>query len=104
MLTPALHSTEKNANRMEVLAVRDLQESEVIQLAKQARRKLFGQNMPDEEAKEIYDLVGGRPSVLSSLAKRKVTGLDRCAPGFGSIKLTSIPCSIRTCWLPLRTR
>lgn len=78
MLTPASHPTEKNANRMEVLAVRDLQEPEVVQLVKQARRKLFGQNLPGEEAKEIYDLVGGRPSVLSSLAKRKVTGSDIC--------------------------
>lgn len=56
---------------MEVLAVRDLQETETIQLLKQARRKLFGENMSDEQAKQIYDIVGGRPSVLSSLAKRR---------------------------------
>lgn len=64
--------TEKNANRMEVLAVQDLQEAEAVQLMRQARRKLFGTMMSVEEAKEIYDIVGGRPSVISSLAKRKV--------------------------------
>lgn len=63
---------EKNANRMEVLTVKDLQENEGIQLIRQARRKLFGTDMSVEEAKEIFDIVGGRPSVLSSLAKRKV--------------------------------
>lgn len=61
---------------MEVLTVQDLQENEVIQLIRQARRKLFGTVMSVEEAREIYELVGGRPSVLSSLAKRRV----RCHP------------------------
>ena len=57
---------------MEVLAVRDLNEHEAVQLIRQARRRLFGKLMSVDEAKQIYQLVGGRPSVISSLAKRKV--------------------------------
>lgn len=58
---------------MEVLAVKDLQEREVVQLVRQGRRKLFGENVSEEEARELFDLIGGRPSVLSSLIKRTVS-------------------------------
>lgn len=55
-----------------MLAVADLQENEGSQLIRQARKRLFGQTLSEEQAKEIFDIAGGRPSVLSSLAKRKV--------------------------------
>jgi hypothetical protein len=68
-----MRNSEKNANRMEVLGVTDLRENEGVQLIRQARQKLYGEQMSMEDAKEIFKIVGGRPSVLSSLAKRKVS-------------------------------
>ena len=73
---------EKNANRMVVLSVRDLDEQPGISAIRQARMKLFGENMAFEEAKEIYDLIGGRMSVITALAKvkdMKRAALDRVA-------------------------
>lgn len=63
--------TEKTANRMEVLSCKDLPEAEAILAMRQARKRLWNENMSKEQAKEVYDLVGGRLSTLSRLAKKK---------------------------------
>lgn len=56
---------------MEVLSCKDLPESEAILAMRQARKRLWNENMSKEQAKEVYDLVGGRLSTLSRLAKKK---------------------------------
>lgn len=63
--------TEKNANRMEVLYVKDLDEREAISAVQSARRRYWGERISPSEAKEVYDIVGGRLGILNSLAKRK---------------------------------
>lgn len=67
---------------MIVLSVRDLAEETGIAMIRQARKKLYGENMALEEAKELYDLIGGRMSAISALAKMKdmkKAALDRLA-------------------------
>lgn len=76
MYDPALILTlssviEKNANRMEVLSIKDLREDFATRAIQRARRQIWGETMSKEDAKEIYDLIGGRLSVLMALAKRK---------------------------------
>lgn len=75
-------AAEKNANRMIVLSVRDLDEQTGTTMIRQARKKLYGENMALAEAKEMYDLIGGRMSVTTALAKHKdmrKAALDRIA-------------------------
>jgi hypothetical protein len=56
---------------MEVLSCKDLPEAEAILAMRQARKRLWDENMSKEQAKEVYDLVGGRLSMISRLAKKK---------------------------------
>lgn len=67
---------------MIVLSVRDLDEQPGVTMIRQVRNKMFGENMALEEAKEIYNLIGGRMSVITALAKRrdmKKAAIDRVA-------------------------
>lgn len=58
---------------MEVLSIKDLNETDAVRAIRQARRTMWGENMSVEAAREIYSLIGGRLSILMSLAKRKVS-------------------------------
>lgn len=54
-----------------VLSIKDLGETDGIAAIRTARRKLWGESMSQEDAREIYDLVGGRMSIVMSLAKHR---------------------------------
>lgn len=56
---------------MMVLSIKDLGETDGIAAIRTARRKLWGESMSQEDAREIYDLVGGRMSIVMSLAKHR---------------------------------
>lgn len=65
-----IETAEKHANRMEVLSVGDLQERDTVKAIRRMRRQFWTENLPKETASEIYNLIGGRLSVLATLAKK----------------------------------
>ena len=54
-----------------MLSIKDLREEDAIQAMRRARRQIWGESMTNENAKRIFDLIGGRLNVLMALTKRK---------------------------------
>lgn len=64
---------KKLGTRLDVVTIRDLTRKESLSVLQRTRRQIFNEDLSLKEANQIYNLVGGRPQHLTSVAAHKDT-------------------------------
>ncbi|VVT50013.1 uncharacterized protein SAPINGB_P002557 [Magnusiomyces paraingens] len=59
---------KKLSTKLEVITVRDMSRTQAVQTLCGTRKKLTGQVLPQQDASDIYSLIGGRPQHLAQIA------------------------------------